>query len=835
MGQAQAQDIPDDTAFDVQLFDHAIGPKSFVTVNDGTIQRVKQFSLDFLVTFLTKPFTVYNVSEGCGTDPICSGVDIETERTNVVSSLVAGQLSGAYGLHEKFHLGVQLPVIFTMNGDGLDPETAMATEGYRVAGLGDLRVELKAKLYDKDRLSFTAAPVVTVPTSFGGNGGDFMGDDLPTFRGYGAGMWKHATGKYAVGANVGFIVRKPREIYASDISHQLTWGLAGLYKVTETVDLVAETFGRTGLTNFGESHASPFEVAGSAKFRIGQAIQVLAGGGAGIGDAIGTPKLRFFAAIGWAPDFADDDGDGIGNMEDRCPLVAEDKDGFEDSDGCPDPDNDGDLRNDDVDKCPNEKEDKDGFEDDDGCPEPDNDLDGFLDGKDQCPQDKEDGLKPFPKDGCPANKTDVDQDGVFDNVDQCPEEEEDMDDFDDWDGCPDPDNDGDGLADDEDECSLCREDKDGFDDEDGCPELDNDQDGVADSKDKCPTEAETINGIKDKDGCPDTGRSLASLEGDRITYKGAIKFKRNRLVRGSVKLVSQISSLMGGQTMVTKWRLVVALPRGTKSDTEIKIKAQARAQQVKNMLVANGVPPDRVEAVGVGADRELIAFSVIERAQAQGTVDFCPAGYEAVQKPKPTAGVSPVAATPEGPKDSDGDGVLDNDDLCPNQAGLATAKGCPDRDGDTIADRYDNCPDEAGTTENAGCKTKQLVVIKGNKLEIKEAVFFRTGRARIRSKSYKLLDNVAAVLKSKPSFKIRVEGHTDNQGRAAKNKALSKRRAQAVVKYLVKKGIGRDRLTAEGFGDETPIADNGTKVGRAQNRRVVFSIVGGPAPAPTEP
>ena len=110
----------------------------------------------------------------------------------------------------------------------------------------------------------------------------------------------------------------------------------------------------------------------------------------------------------------DTDGDGIPDKLDKCPTEPEDKDGFEDADGCPDPDNDKDGILDKADKCPNEPEDKDGFEDEDGCPDPDNDKDGILDADDKCPNE------PGPKEngGCPDN--DKDGDGVVDRLDKCP-------------------------------------------------------------------------------------------------------------------------------------------------------------------------------------------------------------------------------------------------------------------------------------------------------------------------------------------------------------------------------------------------------------------------------
>jgi outer membrane protein OmpA-like peptidoglycan-associated protein len=95
----------------------------------------------------------------------------------------------------------------------------------------------------------------------------------------------------------------------------------------------------------------------------------------------------------------DRDEDGIPDAADRCPTEPEDKDGFEDDDGCPDPDNDLDGVLDTVDRCPTEPEDKDGFEDDDGCPDPDNDQDGVADAVDKCPTEP----GPASTGGCPVS------------------------------------------------------------------------------------------------------------------------------------------------------------------------------------------------------------------------------------------------------------------------------------------------------------------------------------------------------------------------------------------------------------------------------------------------
>ena len=102
---------------------------------------------------------------------------------------------------------------------------------------------------------------------------------------------------------------------------------------------------------------------------------------------------------------------------------------------------------------------------------------------------------------------------------------------------------------------------------------------------------------------------------------------------------------------------------------------------------------------------------------------------------------------------------------------------------------------------------------------------FDTGKSTIKKVSDPLLDEVASVLQQHPEItKIEVQGHTDNQGKAASNKTLSQARSEAVVTALVKRGIDKTRLTAKGFGQEKPIAPNETAEGRQKNRRVQFAI-----------
>lgn len=620
-------DPPFDPAIDVQTFEYAIGPKTFFTVSDGDVAAPKQLAVDALLTYLTRPFTVYNV------DPAMPD-QVGTERTRVVTSVAAMQITAAYGVNEKLQVGANLPVIFQLAGDGLMAATGKPDpNGLSVTGLGDLLVEGKYRLYRKGAIKIAGIGGLTLPSSFGSDGSKFIGDNLPTVRARVA--LQYELGKLSFGANAGILLRKPRTIYDSTIGEQLTWGAAAAVRITDRFSIVGEGYGRAGLPDFSLD-ASPLEVEGGLRLYATSSVAVVLGGGAGLIKGIGSPSSRFFLSLGYAPDVRDSDGDGIQNGRDKCPLIPEDKDGFQDEDGCPDDDNDGDRRPDATDKCPDVAEDLDGFDDDDGCPELDNDGDKIEDLKDKCPDDAEDGKAPYPADGCPANKRDSDGDGLFDGVDQCPTEEEDQDGFEDGDGCPELDNDKDGIPDATDKCPLCPEDKDGFEDADGCPDLDNDKDGVLDTKDLCPTEPETINGVKDDDGCPDTGGVLiVKVDGDRLQIERMPTMAGASLSPAGLLIVDQIALLMNTHDEVTRWLLALSLPK--------LADAQKLAEAVKQRLITRGVPADRLQVIGAQGPAKI--GGVVQERTDQVT-PVCPAASEVKQRPG-TIKVGPAAAATE--------------------------------------------------------------------------------------------------------------------------------------------------------------------------------------------
>jgi len=173
------------------------------------------------------------------------------------------------------------------------------------------------------------------------------------------------------------------------------------------------------------------------------------------------------------------------------------------------------------------------------------------------------------------------------------------------------------------------------------------------------------------------------------------------------------------------------------------------------------------------------------------------------------------------PNDSDGDGVSDDKDQCPNTpAGEPVdANGCElDDDGDGVVNRLDECPGTAAgvQVDIKGCEIKEEIRLEG--------VNFQTNSDRLVAGAEGILNDAAATLNKNPTIKVEVAGHTDSDGAADYNEGLSARRAQTVHDYLASHGVDDDRMSVRGYGESQPIADNSTRAGKAQNRRVVLRI-----------
>ncbi|MFP2931517.1 OmpA family protein [Pyxidicoccus sp. 3LG] len=320
----------------------------------------------------------------------------------------------------------------------------------------------------------------------------------------------------------------------------------------------------------------------------------------------------------------DNDNDGTLDKDDPCPDQAEDKDGFQDEDGCPEPDNDNDGVLDGNDKCPLNP----GVQDNQGCPQEapkDRDGDGIFDPEDKCADQSEDKDGFQDEDGCP--ELDNDNDGIVDSADKCPTETGPLQNL----GCPILDKDGDGLNDPQDKCPDEPEDKDGFQDEDGCPDLDNDSDGMPDGQDKCPLEAgpaenggcadkdQDGDGVVDRlDACPDQPGvkeergcakqyKMVVIKKDRIEIKKQITFGAGSakvVGKQSTAILDDVAQALRDAPWIKKIRIEGHTDSLGKDASNLRL-SQKRADAVMAQLLRRGIDPGRMQAVGFGETKPI--------------------------------------------------------------------------------------------------------------------------------------------------------------------------------------------------------------------------------------
>ncbi len=314
---------------------------------------------------------------------------------------------------------------------------------------------------------------------------------------------------------------------------------------------------------------------------------------------------------------------------------------------------------------------------------------------------------------------------------------------------------------------------------------DTDADGIGDKKDKCPDVPGVAENMgcpadRDKDGVYDTADNCPDVMGV-IANMGC---PADRDKDGVYDRDDKCPDVAG-----------VATNLGCPSDLDKDgvVDADDRCPELPGIAANKGCPADR-DADGV--------YDVDDR---------CP-------------DLAGVTANKGCPADQDNDGVYDKDDKCPTLAGLPANAGCPnDRDKDGVYDNDDRCPDLFGIAANRGCPAMKAEEAKVMNVSVKN-ITFKTNSAVLTPGSYKILDQVATILKKYLYFSVALDGHTDNVGNEAANLTLSRSRAKTCYDYLIKKGVVASRLAYEGYGETKPIDTNETKAGKQQNRRVEFNL-----------
>ncbi len=524
------------------------------------------------------------------TDAFAIGLDVAAYRTST---------GAGYGVRGRYAAGtitspstglISLRPLSNIDPSA-DPSDASAYLGDGLAGPLDAHLGFKYRLVANPTFALAAIASVFLPF---GNEQMLLGDSSFVFEPKVAAEWRH--GALRVVGNVGARIRQRAVLQAYDtmnpmataadakafldVGSEAVIGAGATYEITPRITAALEAQLFTPLPasfDIGSCHLENSEPCSSltsgdywqgaksgdrtglatvgAMIRLTPDVTANIMLGAGVGGAR-AEDYRVTTGIAWAPQpvgadtrsRGDRDGDGVPDATDACPDEPEDRDGFQDDDGCPDPDNDGDGIPDAKDKCPNEPEDKDGFQDEDGCPDPDNDGDGIPDSLDKCPNDPED------KDG-----------------------------FQDEDGCPDPDNDGDGIPDVKDKCPNDPETVNGFEDEDGCPD------------------------VRATAG-PQERADRIDLEGQPVAFGK----NNATLTPQAKQLLVQVATIIKAHKLTVRVEVHVPLGAKAKTPAQLaaqhkldKQLAQRRANAILEVLLAQGVTQPQIQAVGIGSERPL--------------------------------------------------------------------------------------------------------------------------------------------------------------------------------------------------------------------------------------
>jgi hypothetical protein len=402
-------------SLDLRGFYAPTDPNSGMHVESATSPGTGEWSVGLWGNYVYRPITLR--------DPASGEVGFDVLEHQVTTDVVA-----SIGIRKRLAFGFDLPIALYQGGSSptASSERVLGEMNLPRQAIGDLGLVAKLTLVqpvggELGGFALALQERFTVPT---GDEASFLGEGnvtsetrlLAEYRLVAIGLHATAGFKYrAEEERFGCEAVRPSPSGAdpclSRFGSELPFGV-GLSFKPQVLGLDAK--GR--LTFFLEASGqlplfpiAPFEserparaaLGLSARYALGD-VSLLAGLETSLTGGIGSAPLRAVLSIGWAPRAHDVDGDGIADEVDLCRELAEDLDGFEDEDGCPEGDNDDDGVPDADDRCPTEKEDEDGYQDEDGCPDPDNDKDGILDAADACPNEAGSASSDPKRRGCPA-------------------------------------------------------------------------------------------------------------------------------------------------------------------------------------------------------------------------------------------------------------------------------------------------------------------------------------------------------------------------------------------------------------------------------------------------
>jgi outer membrane protein OmpA-like peptidoglycan-associated protein len=597
-GAAQAQDAEpaaEQPQLDVQRFDPNPQVGGWAVVRDGQSAAPRSYSGTLSVNHALNPFELGELVGG-------------KRVAGVVDNLIGLNLQLNVAPVRWVEIGVDIPFLQAQLNSAASTELggALGASG-KTVGFGDLALTVGiAPLSEAhgDAVSLSIVPRFVFPTGargqFVGSGSFGVGGDLALSK-----RWTH----FHLGANLGYQANTSQAALLNIMpDDEIRFGLGlGVPLAENQWEIQAEVFGGAVVSGASKSavpvegylsrHAPTEVLLGALYQPTDSPLVVRFGVGRGVTQGYGSPDLRTFLEV----------GANLGVTPPKPKIVDTDGDGFLD----------------DVDACVTEPEDKDGWDDGNGCPDLDNDADGVPDL----------------------------QDGAADaaGFGACRDQVEDADGFQDGDGCPDPDNDGDGLLDGDDghrvaggaikmlgligDCANEAEDKDGYQDDDGCPESDNDRDGVADLVDghrnadgstvlvdgigDCAGQPEVKNGVDDDDGCPDQSKAKIDEEKGEIVILDQVYFDYGK---ASIKVISHevldaVLAILKAYPQIKKIEIQGHTDSRGSDSANLKL-SQQRVDSVAKYLVSQGVEASRLASVGYGETKPVVPNAATEEQHA---------------------------------------------------------------------------------------------------------------------------------------------------------------------------------------------------------------------------
>jgi outer membrane protein OmpA-like peptidoglycan-associated protein len=508
----------------------------------------------------------------------------------VVADSFATHVVGGYTVLGAVRLNLDLPLYPYVGGAADSDINGVSSGDARLSGV------VRIPLGDTAPVDLAVIPVLSLPTgevaAYTGSGG--VGAGLAAALGW------NATDAFSIDANLGFHASRSAVLGEQDFGSGLDLGLGAAYAIRDDIGVGAELDGVVDLAGTGAWTDNPVELHAYGRYGKISGVQATLGLGTGLVGGVGAPDVRVIGAVGYRAagkkPIYDTDADTIFDDVDRCVEVPEDKDGFEDTDGCPDPDNDKDGLFDKVDACPDEAEDADGFADEDGCPDPDNDKDGLLDGDDACPLE----AGTLATRGCP----DRDGDTMIDSEDACPDEAGPL---------------------------ATR----------GCP--DRDKDLVPDHRDKCPDEPKDPREDPARsDGCPK--RVFVTVERIEILDKIFFDTNKTTIKKQSFPLLAEIAQVLADNPDILRVEVAGHTDSVGNDKTNLKL-SQGRAESVVKRLSTLGkIDAARLLPVGYGETQPIETNATEVGRGNNRRVEFVIKQFEA-----PPATLHPVvpATTPK--------------------------------------------------------------------------------------------------------------------------------------------------------------------------------------------